>query len=56
MEKIKFELWGISKIITAALGVENEEELTFDDLFKNYSGEIFHANPYELEPVGKEKW
>lgn len=35
---------------------EQEDELTFDELFKDYNGEVFQAIPYDFEPVGNEKW
>ena len=35
---------------------EAEDELTFDELFKDYNGEIFQSTPHEFRPVGNEKW
>ncbi|EAC4365711.1 AbrB/MazE/SpoVT family DNA-binding domain-containing protein [Listeria monocytogenes] len=32
------------------------EELTIDDLFANYHGEVFHTEVQEFEPIGDEKW
>lgn len=35
---------------------KEKDELTFDELFKDYDGELFQATPYEFKPVGNEQW
>ena len=35
---------------------EKENKLTFEELFKDYSGEPFDSDIQNLEPVGHEKW
>ena len=35
---------------------EKENKLTFEELFKDYSGEPFDSDIQNMEPVGHEKW
>ena len=38
------------------LGIESKDELTFEQLFKDYSGESFKSELVEFEPIGHELW
>ena len=38
------------------LGLDSKDELTFEQLFKDYSGESLKSLLVEFEPVGNELW
>lgn len=50
-DELNIEIIDHSIVVTKA-----KKELTFEELFKDYSGDKFHSDIQNITPVGNEKW